>query len=80
VSFPEFDATYEDKSYHGVKLRFIDPAHTPLVAINLFLLEAIRTVGGRDLFGEAVKNGKDLQMFDKVNGTDSTRNARAEGS
>jgi uncharacterized protein YbbC (DUF1343 family) len=79
VSFPKFGATYEDKPYQGVELRFSDPVRAPLVVINLCFLEAIRAVAGRDLFGEALKGGKDLQMFDKVNGTDATRSALRAG-
>jgi len=73
VSFPVFTRTYEGREHQGVELRFSDPARAPLVALNLHLHEAIRQISGRDLLIEAVRSGRDFQMFDKVNGTDLTR-------
>lgn len=57
----------------GVRLRFTRPATAPLVAINLYALEAIRKVAGRDLFQRAVRRGKSWAMFDKVSGSDNLR-------
>jgi hypothetical protein len=41
----------------------------------LHLLETLKRLTGRDLFAEAQKTNKSFAMFDKVNGTDTTRKA-----
>ena len=46
---------------------------------NFHALEALRTVGNLDLFAEAAKTNKSFDMFDKVNGTDATREAMQAG-
>jgi len=73
VSFPTFSVEQEGQRLHGVSLKIGDPAHAPLVAINFYLLDAIRQASGRDLFAESVQRNKDFQMFDKVCGTDQVR-------
>src|SRR5436190_8337141 len=73
VGFPTFSVVHEGQRMQGVSLKFYDPAHAPLVAINFFLLDGIRTASGRDLFAEAMKRKRDFQMFDKVCGTDQIR-------
>src|SRR5438477_5504937 len=73
ISFPTFSVVHEGQRLHGVSLKIGNPARAPLVAINFFLLDAIRRASGRDLFAEAVQRNKDFQMFDKVCGTDDIR-------
>jgi uncharacterized protein YbbC (DUF1343 family) len=73
VSFPTFSVLHEGQRLQGVSLKIGDPAHAPLVPINFYLLDAIRSASGRDLFTEAVQRNKDFQMFDKVCGTDEIR-------
>ncbi|MBI3414510.1 MAG: DUF1343 domain-containing protein [Verrucomicrobia bacterium] len=58
---------------NGARIYFTDPHRAPLTAINFFVLEAVRSVNGRDLFVEATREGRNFVMFDKVNGTDATR-------
>lgn len=58
---------------NGARIHFTDPHRAPLTAINFYVLEAVRAVSGRDLFAEAVREGRSFVMFDKVNGTDATR-------
>jgi LysM repeat protein len=57
-----------------------DPLRAPLVAVNFHLLEAVKRPTGKDLLAEAVRNGRSLEMFDKVNGTEKTRLALQSGS
>jgi len=73
VSFPTFSVIHEGQRLHGVSLKIADPVHASLVAINFYLLDAIRKASGRDLFVESMKRQKDFQMFDKVCGTDDIR-------
>lgn len=57
----------------AVRLSFTRPATAPLVAINCYVLEAVKRLTGRDLFRQAVANGKSWTMFDKVTGSDLLR-------
>jgi len=79
VAYKPFYAAFKDQQVSGVQIHFTDPAHAPLTAINFFALEALKKVAGRDLFAEAVKANKAFDMFDKVNGTDATRQALQAG-
>jgi uncharacterized protein YbbC (DUF1343 family) len=64
----------------GVQIFFTDRAKAPLTAINFYGFEALKKVAGRDLFDEAVKAKRGVNMFDKVNGTDATRKALQAGT
>jgi len=79
VSFPALRLSVNGRKYHGVEIKFADPAHAPLVAINYHLVDAIRQTTGRDVFAEAVQNGRTFTMFDKANGTDKVREALQAG-
>jgi uncharacterized protein YbbC (DUF1343 family) len=79
VSFPPLRLSVSGRKYHGVEIKFTDPAHAPLVAINYHLLDAIRQTTGRNVLAEAVQSGKSLAMFDRVNGTDKIREAIQAG-
>lgn len=79
VKFEPFSIAYNGNRQKGVRIRFTDPAHAPLAAINFYLLEATQRLTGRDLCAEAVKAGKSFDLFDKVCGTDATRRALAAG-
>ncbi len=79
VEFTPGRGAYQNQLVRGVRFRLTDPAHAPLVAINFYALDAVKRVGKRDLFAEAVKAGKNFSMFDKVNGTDATRKALQAG-
>jgi uncharacterized protein YbbC (DUF1343 family) len=79
VEFTARRGAYQNQLVKGVRFRFSDPAHAPLVAINFYALDAVKRVSKRDLFAEAVKAGKSFAMFDKVNGTDATRKALQAG-
>jgi uncharacterized protein YbbC (DUF1343 family) len=57
----------------GAQVYFTEPHHAPLTPINLYALEAVRKLTGRNLVAEAAQAGHSLAMFDKVNGTDTTR-------
>ncbi|MCC6231249.1 MAG: DUF1343 domain-containing protein [Verrucomicrobiales bacterium] len=63
----------DGQEVRGVRLEFTRPDTAPLVAINLYALEAIKKTSGRDLFRQAVSRGKSWTMFDKVAGSDSLR-------
>jgi uncharacterized protein YbbC (DUF1343 family) len=73
ISFPVFTVTHAGRRHQGVEIKFAAPARAPLVAINFYLLDAVRKVSGRDLFVTALKAGKSFDVFDKVTGSDSTR-------
>jgi len=80
VTIQPYYAAYKDEAIGGAQLYFTDPAHAPLTAINYHAMEALKQVAGRDLFDEAVKANKTFSMFDKVNGTDATRQALQAGT
>lgn len=73
VQFQPFSINTGKSMQYGVRLVFSDPIHAPLTALNYYLLEAIKKTSGRDLFADAVKEGRNFSMLDKVNGTDSVR-------
>jgi uncharacterized protein YbbC (DUF1343 family) len=79
LRFAPFRTRFRDQPYEGVELIFTRPGIAPLYAVNFRLLDAIRQAAGRDLFAEAVRSGKNFNMFDKVNGTDQTRQALSQG-
>jgi uncharacterized protein YbbC (DUF1343 family) len=79
VRFAPFRTRFRDRAYEGVELVFTEPRSVSLYAINFRMLDAIRQSAGRDLFAEAVRSGRSLGMFDRVNGTDQTRVALANG-
>jgi uncharacterized protein YbbC (DUF1343 family) len=70
---------FRDKNIHGARLEVTLPAQAPLMAINYYVLDAVKKLTGRNLFAEAQKSGKSFAMFDKVNGTDVTRRALESG-
>jgi uncharacterized protein YbbC (DUF1343 family) len=69
----KFRAAQGQSKLSGAQIHFTDPHRAPLTAINFMALEAMKRVGGRDLFATAAEAGKSFAMFDKVNGTDATR-------
>lgn len=73
ITYKPYYFAYKDEVIGGVQVHFTDPARAPLTALNFYALEALKRAGDRDLFAEALKAGKNFSMFDKVNGTDSTR-------
>jgi uncharacterized protein YbbC (DUF1343 family) len=75
VDFPPYAITRQKEVCRGVRISFKDPATAPLLAINFYLLEAIRATAGRDLYMEAKDAGKSFSMLDKVAGTDAVRKA-----
>lgn len=80
VDFVPFAQPTPKLLQQGIRLVFRDPAHAPLVALNFYLLEAIRHETGRNLFQEAVKAGRDFTMLDKVAGTEYVRLALQKGN
>lgn len=79
VSYKPYYFAFSNQPIAGVQIYFTDPRRAPLTAINFYAMEALKKVAGRDLFAEAVKAGKKFDMFDKVNGTDATRQALQTG-
>ncbi len=73
VRFNPYTTNYNQNLQQGVKLEFTDPARAPLLEISFVTLDAIKKQSGHDLFAEAIKAGRSFDMFDKVNGTTSTR-------
>ena len=69
----------KNRTYSGVRIRFTNPATTPLMAINYHIVDAVKAVAKRDIFATRVKSGRSFNMFDKVNGTDSIRRDLANG-
>jgi uncharacterized protein YbbC (DUF1343 family) len=79
TSFTPTRGLYRGCTVKGVRLQFSEPATAPLFAVNWYALEMVRRVAKRDLFAEAVKRGQSFSMFDRVNGTDATRQALQAG-
>jgi len=80
ITYQPYYFAFTNQVLGGVQIFFTDPVRAPLTAINFFALEALKKVAGRDLFAEAREAGKSFAMFDKVNGTDSTRKALQAGT
>lgn len=79
VSYKPYYFSFSNQPIAGVQIYFTEPRKAPLTAINFYAMEALKKVAGRDLFDEAVKANKKFDMFDKVNGTDATRQALQAG-
>jgi uncharacterized protein YbbC (DUF1343 family) len=79
VKFPALSIPHHGRQFQAVQWDFTDPAHAPLVAINLYLLEAVRRVAGRDLLSEAMTAKKNFGFLDKVVGTDEVRKSLRSG-
>ena len=69
----------KNRTYTGVRIKFTNPSTAPLMAINYHILDAVRAVAKRDIFATRVKSGRNFNMFDKVNGSDSIRRDLAAG-
>ncbi len=79
ITYTPYYGAFKGQSIQGAQIFITDPAEAPLTAINLYALDAVRSAGKRNLVSEALLAGKSLSMFDKVNGTDATRKALAQG-
>jgi len=77
IIYKPFNAQYK---VAGAQIHFTEPRRAPLMAINFYALEVVKRLAGRDLLSEAVKSGKGLAMFDKINGTESTGKAMQKGA
>lgn len=64
----------------GVAIRFTEPAECPLMALNVYIWEAVRKASTDDVFQSLMQGGRDWSMFDKVNGTDQVRTALQQGT
>jgi len=64
---------YKGKTIPAVKVHFNDPVNAPLTPVNLYVIEALRLVQGKDMVQIKNDEGKRWGLFDKVNGTDATR-------
>ncbi len=80
VSYTPYYSFFKGTNIAGVQIYFTDPRRAPLVALNFYLLEALKRSAGRDVFDDAVQQKKSFSMFDKVNGTDATRKALQSGT
>ncbi len=82
VIYKPYYFSFKDQEVSGAQLYITDPRRAPLTAINVYALEALKAVAGRDLFIEKIRTNrtsKPFSMFDKVNGTDATRKAFESG-
>jgi uncharacterized protein YbbC (DUF1343 family) len=80
ITYKPFYSFFKDEVISGVQVYFDDPQKAPLMAINFFALEAMKTVANRDLFADAVTAKKSFKMFDQVTGTDAVRKALQDGT
>jgi len=80
ITYKPYYFSYKDELVGGVEVFFTEPRVAPLTSVNFYALEALNKAMGRDLFAEALKNGKSFAMFDKVNGTDAIRKALQAGT
>jgi len=80
ITYKPYYFAFKDKQINGVQVFFTEPSRAPLTALNIYALEALKKVGGKDLFAEiAASTNRTFKMFDKVNGTDATRKALQAG-
>lgn len=80
VRFVPFTTNHNALTLNGARIDFTDRAKAPLLAITFYSLEAVKKVSGKDLFAEALKAGRNFDMFDRVNGTIATRKMLQHGS
>jgi len=80
ITYKPYYFTFTNQVIGGAQLYFTEPGDAPLTAINLYAIEALKRVGGMDVFADAVKAKRGFGMFDKVNGTDATRKALQAGT
>ncbi|MDG1890233.1 MAG: DUF1343 domain-containing protein [Verrucomicrobiota bacterium] len=64
---------YKGTEIPAIKVHFLDPLRAPLSPVNLYVIEALRKVQGKDLIQIQNKANKKWGLFDKVNGTNATR-------
>ncbi len=79
VTYRPYYNTFKEQTVSGAQIYFTEPRKVCLTAINFYVMEAMKNVGNRDLFAEAVASKRGFDMFDKVNGTDATRKALQAG-
>jgi uncharacterized protein YbbC (DUF1343 family) len=79
INYTPASGYFRGQVIHGARIEVTAPVQAPLVAINYYALEAFKKVTGRNLLAEARKAGKSFSMFDKVNGTDTIRQALESG-
>ena len=79
VEFSPYSTNYNRLKMQGVRVQFKEPATAPLLPLTFYFMDAIKSQAGRSLFKEAVKAGRNFDMFDKVNGTTATREALEKG-
>jgi len=72
--------TFTNQVVKGAQLYFTEPSRAPLTAINLYAIEALKQVGGIDVFEGAIKVKRGFRMFDQANGTDATRKSLQAGT
>ncbi len=79
TQFSPFRGQSSTNVVQGVEIHFTDAARATLTAVNYYVLDAVKRETNRDLFADAVKRGASFGMFDKVNGTTTTRLALQAG-
>jgi len=80
ITYKPYYFTFTNQVIGGVQIFFTNRKTAPLTAINFYAYEAFRKVADRDLFAESVKAKRSVNMFDKVNGTATTRRALEAGT
>jgi uncharacterized protein YbbC (DUF1343 family) len=80
ITYKPYYFAYKNQEIGGVQVFLTEPSRAPLTALNIYALETLKKVSGRDLFTEvAASTNRSFKMFDKVNGTDATRKALQSG-
>jgi uncharacterized protein YbbC (DUF1343 family) len=77
--FSPYRGQSSTNAIQGVEIHFTDPAQAQLMAVNFYVLDAVKREANRDLFADAMHRGASFAMFDKVNGTAATRLALQAG-
>ena len=80
VKFHPISYTLNKKHYYGSRVEFTKPDEAPLMPINFYALDAIKKVHQRDLYFEALKQGKKWDMFDKLCGGPEIRQKLAQNA
>ncbi len=79
LTLKPYYATFKETNISGAQLYFTEPRKASLTAINFYILDTLKKTAERDLFADAMKQKKNFDMFDKVNGTDATRQMLQNG-
>ncbi len=79
LTFKPYYGPFTTNIISGAQLYILDPRRAPLTAINLYIIEAVKNVSGRDLFADAKKNFGEAQAKKAKAAAEKAAKDKAEG-